>query len=113
MRILWLVLELKQVDEACHGKHGLQIARQSTHKDLAAFWLGILQNAEEQAQATGRNILQTCAVKDDVLSVAVVKGFHVLGGLYTCCCVKAAFKNSDQCAVFLFNCCFHCYYVFI
>ena len=51
--IIELVLKLKQVKEACHGKHGLQIARQSTHKDLAAFWLGILQNAEEQAQTTG------------------------------------------------------------
>jgi hypothetical protein len=75
---LSVLFELKQVDEAGHREYLAQVVAQSLNVNVLAKRLGAFQNAEEDAQTAGRDIVQFSAVKDDVALNVIDDGLHFL-----------------------------------
>ncbi len=62
------LLEFEDADEAGQFEDVHDVVVHATHDDLAATGFCTLQDAEQDAQSTGGNILQTAAVDDDILT---------------------------------------------
>ena len=77
----WNILfELKETDESSHLKDALDVIIDVAHNDFTASGLGAFQNAEQDAESAGSNILQTTALDNHVLAIRVVEWFqHLLG----------------------------------
>ena len=66
------LLKLKKICESCHSEDGANIIGNTSDINVAAFWLGILQDAEEDTQTTRRDILQLCTVEDNIMTFAIL-----------------------------------------
>lgn len=68
--------ELEDIAESCNGKNLAYVVVDVLDIDVYALVFGILQDAEEDAQACRRDVFQVRAVDDDILSLNVVQGSH-------------------------------------
>ena len=101
------LLQFEEVDEAGHGEDAADVIVHAADEDMAAFGLRHLQHAEEEAQSTGGDVVQGCAVEDDVLALASFQGLQVFLCLYGSGGVQSAFEDGNELAVAFLNCCSH------
>lgn len=102
-----ILFELEQGDEASHGEDLAQVVVQAADVNMAAVCLGTLQDAEEDTQTAGGNVLHLGAVKDDVVPSTVDEGLHILLNLWGRGGVETTFEIHYILVVLFFECCFH------
>ena len=99
--------EFEEVDESCHGEDVAQVGVHALDVDVAAFRLGVLEHAKEEAESAGGDVVECCAVEDDVLPGAVVERLQVLFALWCGGGVETTFENGNEFVVLLLDGCFH------
>ena len=84
--------ELEEAGEACDGEDAADFFADVADAHFASHGLGVLQDAEEDAQAAGGDVLKFAAVEDDVVALAVVEHFALGGCLGSGGGVETAFE---------------------
>ena len=60
---------------------------------MASLGASILDETQEEAQSATGDILQICAVEDDVFAFAVLEHSHIFLGLRRGCSVESTFEG--------------------